>query len=279
MPTWDKLDGNFGNFLPKNMRPSTLQREVSASYKRFFGPKQVLRKLRDRDFYGALKRVMYAVQVWEIRKATNKWPDYLDTVEGRYYDENKQLIESMLGEEGVHPAQFPGSSMGAGLENAVIGGGRGLGCCLKSMASAKSKYQPWDPTRVSANMAKIRRQGSKIERKLGSAMWAAGLRYRKQYPIEGRPDFVFLKAKVAVFCDSHFWHGYHWVEKAKSKLRKNREFWVAKIERNMLRDREVEEFLLTQRWVVLRFWEHEINESLQHCVSTVQKALTISHVP
>ncbi|MCH7737823.1 MAG: hypothetical protein IH872_10550, partial [Chloroflexi bacterium] len=101
-----------------------LQREVSDSYKRFYGPRQVLRKLRDRDFFGALKRAMYAVQVWEIRKATTKWADYLETVEGKYYDENDQLIESMLGEEGVHPAQFPGSSMGAGLEDfsVAIGG-------------------------------------------------------------------------------------------------------------------------------------------------------------
>ncbi len=111
-------------FLPKNMKPSTLQREVSASYKRFFGPKQILRKLRQRQFYGALKRLGYAIQVWEIRKATNKWADYLETVEGPYYDENEQLIESKLGEEGVHPAQFPGSSMGAGLEqgSVTIGG-------------------------------------------------------------------------------------------------------------------------------------------------------------
>ena len=75
-----------------------------------------------RKFYGALKRLGYAIQVWEIRKATNKWADYLETIEGQYHDENEQLIESMLGEEGVHPAQFPGSSMGAGLENAVIVG-------------------------------------------------------------------------------------------------------------------------------------------------------------
>ena len=109
------------------MKPSTLQREVSASYKRFSSPKQILRKLVQRKFYGALKRLGYAIQVWEIRKATNKWADYLETIEGQYHDENEQLIESMLGEEGVHPAQFPGSSMGAGLENAVIGGDSGLG--------------------------------------------------------------------------------------------------------------------------------------------------------
>lgn len=122
-------------------------------------------------------------------------------------------------------------------------------------------------------MSRIRRQGSLIERKLGSAMWKAGLRYRKQYPIEGKPDFAFPKAKVAVFCDSHFWHGYRW-EEAKLELRKNREFWVQKIERNIQRDQEVKESLLNQGWLVLRFWEHEITDSPHSCLEAVKKALT-----
>ena len=123
-------------------------------------------------------------------------------------------------------------------------------------------------------MRRIKREGSKIERQLGSAMWKAGLRYRKQYRIEGKPDFAFPKSKVAVFCDSHFWHGYRWEEQAKSELRKNREFWVAKIERNIQRDREIEELLQQQGWVVLRFWEHEINRNTDDCVEHVRSAIS-----
>ena len=142
----------------------------------------------------------------------------------------------------------------------------------------KSSYQPRDPARVSANMARILRYGSAIERKLGSAMWKAGLRYRKQYPIEGKPDFVFVKAKVAVFCDSHFWHGYRWEEEGKSQIRKNREFWVSKIERNIQRDREVTCFLRQNGWVVLRFWEHEIRKDVEACVKLIQDRITNSFV-
>ena len=122
-------------------------------------------------------------------------------------------------------------------------------------------------------MARIKREGSAIERKLASALWRAGLRYRKQYPIEGKPDFSFPKAKVAVFCDSHFWHGYRWEEQGKSELRKNREFWVPKIERNIQRDQEVSETLRQQGWVVLRFWEHEIREAPESCLELVVAAL------
>ena len=143
----------------------------------------------------------------------------------------------------------------------------------------KSMYEPRDPAKVSANMAKIRRQGSAIERRLGSAMWKAGLRYRKQYPIEGKPDFAFPKAKVAVFCDSHFWHGYRWEKYGKRELRKNREFWTTKIERNIERDREVTSALQGRGWTVLRFWEHEIRDEPGMCLDTIFTALAESVVP
>ena len=43
LPTWDGLDGTFVIFLPKNMKPSTLQKEINRAYKKFFGPKQIIR--------------------------------------------------------------------------------------------------------------------------------------------------------------------------------------------------------------------------------------------
>ena len=124
IPTWDRLDGTFVIFLPKHMKPSTLQHEINRAYKKFYGPKQILRRFVKRDFFAGLKRMAYYYWVWEIRRSTSKWAKYLETVEGPYYDANEELIEENLG-EGIHPAQFPGSSMAAGLERATItmGGG------------------------------------------------------------------------------------------------------------------------------------------------------------
>ena len=119
LPTWDRLDGTFVIFLPKNMKPSTLQREVNEAYLKFYGPRQIMRRILGRDFGGALKRMAYWYWAWEIRRSTSKWAEYLKTVEGQYYDENEHLIEENLG-EGVHPAKFPGSSRAAGLERAAI---------------------------------------------------------------------------------------------------------------------------------------------------------------
>jgi len=119
LPTWDRLDGTFVTFLPKNMKPSTLQREVNKAYQKFYSPKQILRRFLQGDPLCGLKRIAYRYWCWEIKRSTSKWIKYLESVEGPYYDENEKLIEEKLG-EGIHPAQFPGSALAAGLEKATI---------------------------------------------------------------------------------------------------------------------------------------------------------------
>ena len=137
-------------------------------------------------------------------------------------------------------------------------------------------HKPRDKETVSRNMAAIKREGSSIERHLASAMWQAGLRYRKQYPVTGRPDFVFPRAKVAVFCDSEFWHGYGWNDRKRAEFHVNRAFWITKIERNIARDQKVNEELSAQGWLVLRFWGNEIKADTIGCVVRVKKALMSS---
>ena len=127
IPTWDRLDGTFVIFLPQHMKPSTLQREINRAYKKFFGPRQILRRFRKGDFFAGLKRMAYYYWAWEIQKSTEEWARYLTTVEGYYYDENEELIEERLSEEGVHPAKYPGSSRDAGVEWATVGGTRDQG--------------------------------------------------------------------------------------------------------------------------------------------------------
>ena len=92
---------------------------------------------------------------------------------------------------------------------------------------------------VSRNMSRIRSSDTRLEVQFGKAMWAAGIRYRKQYPVTGKPDFALPRLKIAVFCDSHFWHGYRWTEHGRKQIRTRSDFWIPKIERNMERDREV----------------------------------------
>ncbi|MEA2042992.1 MAG: very short patch repair endonuclease [Bacteroidota bacterium] len=125
----------------------------------------------------------------------------------------------------------------------------------------------------SKNMQAVKSSGSKIEQLLGKAMWAKGLRYRKNYKkVFGKPDFVFIGKKVAVFCDSEFFHGKHW-ETKKHKIKSNQSFWYKKIERNIERDIEVNTFLIKNNWTVIRFWGKEIRHNPKTCAEIVEANL------
>ncbi len=120
------------------------------------------------------------------------------------------------------------------------------------------------------NMQAVKSKGSKIEVMLGRAMWAKGLRYRKNdKSVFGKPDFTFKKYKVAVFCDSEFWHGKDW-DTQKQEHKSNIKFWHQKIERNIERDKEVNSELLKTGWKVVRFWGKQIEKDLVNCVIKIE---------
>ena len=84
------------------------------------------------------------------------------------------------------------------------------------------------------NMKAIKCKNTKIEVMLRKELWARGVRYRKNVKsIFGTPDIAFIGKKVAVFCDSEFWHGYDWEHK-QHEIKSNRDFWIPKIEKNIL---------------------------------------------
>lgn len=123
------------------------------------------------------------------------------------------------------------------------------------------------------NMQAVKNKGSKIESILGKGLWAKGFRYRRNdKSVFGKPDFVFKKLKVAVFCDSEFWHGKDW---AKRKLdhKSNIDFWHKKISRNIERDNEVNEKLTNDGWLILRFWGAEIEKNTLLCIHKIEQAI------
>lgn len=123
-------------------------------------------------------------------------------------------------------------------------------------------------------MLAVKASGSNIEVCLGKALWAEGIRYRKQCKkLPGKPDFVIIKYKIAIFCDSHFWHGYKWKDR-KYDHKTNINFWIKKLERNIQRDKEVNAKLKKKGWKVIRFWEHEIKTSVERCVNKVLDIIT-----
>lgn len=130
------------------------------------------------------------------------------------------------------------------------------------------------PKQRSRCMSRIKGKDTKPELVLRRALWAQGLRYRLNYKLPGRPDIVFIGARVVVFVDGCFWHGcpIHSVQP-----KSNVEFWKSKLSGNKERDLLVSSRLEAMGWRVLRFWEHEISEELgavvQRVSNTLQKAV------
>ena len=119
------------------------------------------------------------------------------------------------------------------------------------------------------------KQDTKPEMMLRKALWARGARYRLHASnLPGRPDIVFGGRRVAVFCDGDFWHGRNWdCRRERLEGGANADYWIPKIQANMVRDREQTAELEAQGWTVLRYWEGEIRDNCQAIAGAIVKAL------
>lgn len=132
-----------------------------------------------------------------------------------------------------------------------------------------------DEKTISKNMKRIKSQNTSIELKLRKALWHKGYRYRKNFnQLPGKPDIVLTKYKIAIFCDSEFFHGKDW-DKLKVRLEQGQhpEYWLKKITRNMARDTENNEKLISLGWTVLHFWGQDISKHLDTCIKTIEETI------
>ncbi|MCP4699878.1 MAG: very short patch repair endonuclease [Gammaproteobacteria bacterium] len=124
------------------------------------------------------------------------------------------------------------------------------------------------PEQRSRCMSRVKGKNTRPELQLRKALWQAGLRYRLHYAkLPGKPDLVFIKARVAVFVDGCFWHG---CPLHASFPAANREYWKKKLDGNIERDRRVNVELEQKGWTVLRFWEHQLKKEAQGVVDCVR---------
>ncbi|WP_034450154.1 very short patch repair endonuclease [Butyrivibrio sp. AE2032] len=136
------------------------------------------------------------------------------------------------------------------------------------------------PEQRTKNMRSIHSKDTSIEICLRKALWEKGYRYRKNYKlIPGSPDIAITKYRIAVFCDSEFFHGKDWDE-LKERLEKSErgEYWIKKISKNIERDRRVDLELARLGWQVVRFWGKEIKTNTEKCVSVIEDAIIESIV-
>lgn len=125
------------------------------------------------------------------------------------------------------------------------------------------------------NMQHIKSKDTSIEVKLRKSLRSKGYHYRKNYDkLPGKPDIALTKYKIAIFCDSEFFHGKDW-EVLKPRLEKshNSQYWISKISRNRERDDEINKRLLFEGWTVIRFWGKDIVKNVDECVRVIEETI------
>ena len=126
------------------------------------------------------------------------------------------------------------------------------------------------PEQRSFCMSRIKGKDTRLEMRVRSALHRRGLRFRKHVKdLPGKPDVVFRKARVAVFVDGDFWHGYRfpsWADKVS-------DFWKKKINKNRERDTATYRKLRRMEWTVIRLWQHELEEDFDACIDRILEAV------
>ena len=144
----------------------------------------------------------------------------------------------------------------------------------------KNKYRKFVNVSSSRSMAMghIRSKDTNCELLLRHALWHDGYRYRKNYKkLPGSPDICITKYKIAIFCDSDYFHGRDWDSKLKKKVKKgnNNQYWTMKIQENIDRDNKVDAQLRGMGWTVIHFWSSEIIKNVDMCVDEVNDMIEL----
>lgn len=126
------------------------------------------------------------------------------------------------------------------------------------------------PEQRSYCMSRIKGKDTGLEVQIRSGLHKNGLRFRKHSKkLPGKPDIVFSKARIAVFLDGDFWHGYRFP----SWENKVSDFWKIKISKNRERDTKNHRKLRKMGWTVIRLWQHEIHEDIETCINRIEAAV------
>lgn len=135
-----------------------------------------------------------------------------------------------------------------------------------------------DPEVTHKIMAAIPSKNTRPEVLLRKALWKEGIRYRINYKkIPGKPDIAITRHKIAIFCDGDFWHGHNWAIRGygsfEQELSRYNDYWKEKLLRNVERDEENNRAIRSMGWTVIRFWESDIKNNLDACVSQVKETI------
>ena len=126
---------------------------------------------------------------------------------------------------------------------------------------------------TSQRMSHVRLKRGEGETAIAKELWREGYRYWLNYKkLPGSPDIAIKKYHIAIFVDGEFWHGYDW-ERRKQSIKRNRDYWIEKIEENIARDSRVDRELHALGWIPIRFWTKDVQKDLPGCIQTVKDTI------
>lgn len=126
---------------------------------------------------------------------------------------------------------------------------------------------------TSLRMSKVKLKRGDAEALLAKKLWHKGYRYKyNDSSLPGSPDIAILKYRIAIFVDGEFWHGKDW-EHRKEKLKRNRDYWIKKIEENMARDIRVDRELFAIDWIPVHFWSKDVMKYPDDCISEIENII------
>ena len=127
------------------------------------------------------------------------------------------------------------------------------------------------PEQRSFCMSRVKSRDTGLERLVRAGLRKQKLRfgiYANRLP--GKPDIILPSAKLAVFIDGDFWHGYRFPQWRRRVPR----FWKVKIDKNRRRDTKNFAKLRRMGWRVVRVWQHQIERDLNSCIERILAAAT-----
>ena len=128
------------------------------------------------------------------------------------------------------------------------------------------------PEQRSYCMSRVKGKDTGLETRVRSELHRRGFRFRKHLKeLPGKPDIIFTRAKVAIFVDGDFWHGYEystWEHKLSN-------FWKTKISKTIERDRKNHRQLREMGWTVIRVWENELERDFKASIQRITSAVNL----
>lgn len=121
-------------------------------------------------------------------------------------------------------------------------------------------------------MQSVKSEGGRADKALGSLLWRRGMRYRRKTKLPGKPDLVFVSARVAVFVDGDFWHGRYLDRRIeRGDFKRNSDYWIPKLQRTIERDKRNTAVLEKAGWKVVRIWESDLQSDPQAVADSIEK--------